>query len=91
MNYQKSLEHLTPAGPPAQLPTTDTTITEPGYYKFFSASGLYITVSDAAISFIPTYTNGGYVHYNGGWEGCYLKAGDHIRSNSALGSYQRFA
>lgn len=91
MNYQKSPENLTPVGPPVVLPTADTTITEPGFYRFYAASGLYVTVSDTAISFTPTYTNGAYVFYNGGWEGCYLKAGDHIKSNSALGSYQRFA
>ena len=91
MNYQKSLDALTPVGPAVQMPTTDTTITEDGYYRFYAASGMYVAVSDQAISFAPNYNNAGYVHYNGGWEGCYLKAGDHIKSNSSLGSYQRFA
>lgn len=83
-------EAMSPAGPPIQMPTTDTTITEAGFYRFYSASGIYVAVSNAAINWSPNYNNGAYVHYNGGWEGCYLKAGDHIRSSSALASYQRF-
>lgn len=95
MKYEKSLtlvpDTWSPSGPPVQLPTTDTTITEEGLYRIYPAVGLYVTISNAAISISPNYNNGAYMHYNGiGWGEVYLKAGDHIKSSSNLGSYQHF-
>ena len=94
MKYEKSLtmtpDTWSPAGPPVQLPTVDTTISASGMYRIYSAAGIYVTVSNAAISWSPNYNNGTYLHYYQPHYHVYLKAGDHIRSNSASGSYQRF-
>lgn len=79
-----------PAGPPVQLSMSDVTITEEGLYRIYSAAGIYVAVSNAAITWSPNYNNGAYLHYYQPHYHVYLKAGDHIRANSASGAYQRF-
>ena len=84
-------ETARPQGQPVAGTTADQTVTEAGFYKFFSyTTGYYYIVSDSAISSFPQYNTGNYII--GGHQYCYyLKPGDHYRVNSTNVLVQRFA
>ena len=95
MKYEKSLapdtEMWRPDGPALGMPNNvSTAITADGMYKFYPASGMYITVSNAQINYTPSFGNGAYIHYYQNPFTVYMKAGDHFRTSSNLGAYQRF-
>ena len=95
MKYEKSLapdtEMWRPDGQASAMPgDSSTAITADGLYKFYPANGMYIIVSNSQINYTPTFGNAAYIHYYQNPFTAYLKAGDHFRTSSTLGSYQRF-
>ena len=64
------VETARPQGQPVAGTTADQTVTEAGFYKFFSyTSGYYYIVSNSAINVFPQYNTGNYII--GGHQYCY--------------------
>ena len=84
-------ETALPQGPPSTTTSLDQTVTEAGFYEFFTHNtGTFFQISNAAIAGYPSANDG--VYMLAGHTYCYyLQPGDHFRTNATYVLVQRFA